>query len=95
MNPHGLDGIPSGYTAYWDHATNREIGGVGIIISKKFLADVMGPHGSVRWETAVTEPLLEAGRLARLAIRGPLGALDIYVNYWRAGETSEDRDSRC
>ena len=55
----------------------------------------MGPHDSVRWETAVNDPLLEQGRMARLAIRGQMGALDIYVNYWRAGETAEDRDARC
>ena len=68
---------------------------MGLVISERFLDTARGPQGTVRWETAQDHPDLIPGRLARLSIRGALGALDIYAAYLQSGETAEDRQARC
>jgi hypothetical protein len=37
---------------------------------------------------------IEPGRIGRLRLRGPTGRLDIYVTYFQAGATTENRQAR-
>ena len=61
-------------------------GGVGVVISRAFLDQVIGVGIEPVWE-----PDLIPGRLARMSLRGPQGQLDLYVVYVQAGDGPQEK----
>lgn len=78
---------PPGFQMFFAHGSHNSAG-VGILVSKKLLAnfDDMGP--------GQPEHLLEEiwpGRVARLRLHGPRGALHLFVIYFTTGDAEQER----
>ncbi len=89
---HGSEGkalafrLPDGYVAYWSHSSLKSAG-TGIILSQNFLS---------RFSSDVDFAEVVPGRLARIKLIGPEGAVDIWAIYMHTGVTpSEDRVARA
>ena len=79
--------VPTGCTAFWSHLTAGRAG-VGILVRDDFLTR-FAPIKADDWEE------FEAGRLARLQLRGPDGNLDLWAVYLTTGEgTNKDYQAR-
>ena len=69
---------PTGCTAFWSHLSAQQAG-IGILLHNDFLAQ-FAKTKDTDWEE------IEAGRLARLRLRGPGGDLDLWAVYLATGE---------
>jgi len=75
--------LPRGARFWWAHAT-QQMGGIGFGVSHRFLARFHLP----REEDWV---VLDPGRLAQLRLRGPEGAVHLYVVYMATGDGSKEQ----
>ena len=75
-----------GYQSFWSHGSNHQAG-VGLMIKDAFLRR-FNPIGPTDWVE------IEQGRAAKLSMRGPSGALDIFIVYMASGSDTAVRASR-
>ena len=75
-----------GCQSFWSHGTNRQAG-VGLLIKDAF-ARRFNPIAPTDWVE------VEPGRAAKLSMRGPAGALDIFIVYMASGSDPAVRASR-
>ncbi|CAK0886943.1 unnamed protein product [Prorocentrum cordatum] len=75
-----------GYQLFWSHGTNRQAG-VGFLMEDAFLRR-FNPVAPTDWVE------VDPGRAAKLSLRGPSGALDIFIVYMASGSDSAMRASR-
>ena len=73
---------PAGFTAWWSAGPTQGHSGVGIVLRDSFAKQ----FSSVAWR------VLWPGRAARLALRGPDGALDLIVSYFHTGAEIQEAD---
>ena len=89
---HGSEGkivgadMGQGSRSFWSHGTHHEAG-VGLLISDDFLRK-FNPGVDEDWTEIIP------GRIARLRLNGPLGSLDIYTAYLKAGSNQDARQER-
>ena len=69
--------LPRDTRSWWAHAS-QQAGGIGIMVKKSFLSQFTAP-------TPQDWTILEEGRLARLRLKGPKGAIDLYIVYMATG----------
>ena len=89
---HGVSGkedalkLPGHLTAFWSHGT-ASIAGVGLIVHNDFLKQFDKVDPNRDWIRIVP------GNVARLRLRGPSGALDLFCVYFPTGDAtySEER----
>jgi hypothetical protein len=71
--------MENGLRPFWAHGTTSQAG-IGLIIKEEFL-NKFNPVTDTSWE------YIETGRAAVLRLRGPSGALDIFVIYLATGDS--------
>ena len=78
--------MPDGIHPFWSHGLARKAG-IGLWVKETFLAK-FNPVTEDSWEE------IEYGRAGVLRLRGPNGALDIFVVYHHTGDSAEAKASR-
>ena len=89
---HSTDGavkamsMPTGIRPFWSHGSTRKAG-IGLLVKEQFLLNFNAVTDD-SWEE------VEPGRAAVLRLRGPQGALDIFVLYHHTGASTQAKSSR-
>ena len=89
---HSTDGavkamsMPTGIRPFWSHGSTRKAG-IGLLVKEQFLLSFNAVTDD-SWEE------VEPGRAAVLRLRGPQGALDIFVLYHHTGASTQAKSSR-
>ena len=76
--------LPNNTKFFWSHGPTRWQAGVGLGIKHTFLQH-FNPTTNASWQEIVP------GRAAKLSLRGPSGAVDMYVCYLPTGSQNEDQ----
>ena len=79
--------LPATAKFFWSHAPTRSQAGIAVAVKHSFL-ERFNPVDDASWEE------IEPGRVARLKLRGPNGALDIYACYFPTGTSSEEQEHK-